>query len=78
MERRGVCPSTDGKKHLEMTMLLLEKVDRLEISIEVLAFIVPRVTGVVDILVGPQIGEEDFAGIGFDVCKGIEDMAVRL
>jgi hypothetical protein len=51
MERRSVCQSTNGKKHLEMTMLLLEKIDRLEISVEVIAFFVPRVAGVVDIVV---------------------------
>lgn len=27
-----------------------------------------------DVLVGPEVGEEDFAGVGADVCEGVENM----
>lgn len=28
-----------------------------------------------DVLVGPEVGEKDFAGVGADVCEGVEDVA---
>lgn len=38
-----------------MTVLLLEVVDSFEVAVKVIANIVPRITGIMDILVCPEI-----------------------
>lgn len=56
-------------------MLLLEIIYRLEVAVQVVAAVVPRIAGIVDIFVGPYVGENDFAGVGFEIGKGVEDVA---
>lgn len=61
-----------------MSVLSFEEVDGFEVAVEVgTAWIVPGVGGVVDVLVGPEVGEEDFAGVGADVGEGVEDVAIE-
>ena len=55
-------------------MLLLQVVDGLEVAIEVLAIVVPGVTGIVDVLVRPGIGEKDFPCVSFQIREGIENV----
>jgi hypothetical protein len=38
--------------------------------------VIPRVTGVVYILVGPNVRENNLAGICLHVCKCIEDVSL--
>lgn len=59
-------------------MLFFEEVDGFEVAVEVgTAGVVPGVGGVVDVLVGPEVGEEDFAGVRADVGEGVEDVTVE-
>ena len=53
MERRGVCPASDGEEDLELPVLLLQLVDRLEVAVEIVSLVVPGVAWVMDLLVGP-------------------------
>lgn len=55
MKLRRIRPSADAQKHLQVSILLLEVVNSLEIPIQIVSAFVPRVTRVVDILVGPRI-----------------------
>lgn len=68
---RGVCPSTDGKEGFEVPILLLELEERFEVSIEVVSGLVPFVTGVMDILVGPCIGYVYNSRIRAHICESI-------
>jgi len=56
-----------------MPMLLLKHVDGFEIAEE--ALVIPRVARVMDLFVGPFIGEEDFSGISSDVGERIKNMS---
>ena len=57
-----------------MTMLLLQVVYCLEVAIEICTRIGPRVTGVVNVLVSPEVREEDFTGVWPDICERIKDV----
>ena len=54
-------------------MLLLEHVDGFEVSKE--ALFIPRVAGVMNLLVGPCVGEKDLSGIGTNVGESIKDVS---
>ena len=69
-------PATYGKEHFEVTILLLEIIYGFEIAVEIFALVIPRVTGVVYILVGPNVRENNLAGICLHVCKCIEDVSL--
>lgn len=71
MEVRGVGPATDRKQDLEMTVCLFQLVDCLEVTVQVLPTVVPRVTRIVDVGVRPCIGEVNIATIGLDVRERI-------
>lgn len=74
MEGRRVRPASDGQEDLEVAVLLLQLVDGLEVAVQVLARVAPRVPGVMDLLVRPGVREEDLAAVGPYVCKCIEDV----
>lgn len=59
-----------------MPVLFLELVEGLEVSVEVLSIIVPRVPRIVDLLVCPRVRQKDFSRIRFQICKGIEYVAI--
>lgn len=61
-----------------MSMFLLEQIDCFHIAIQVLARVIPRVAGVVDILIRPQVREEDFPRVGFDICEGVKKVTTRV
>ena len=75
MEARRVRPPSDAQHDLQVAVLLLEEVELLEAAVEVASGLVPGVALVVDVLVGPEVGEGDLAGAGVDVGEGIEDVA---
>jgi len=56
-----------------MPMLLLEHVDGFEIAKE--ALLIPRVARVMNLFIGPFIGEEDFSGISSDVGERIKNVS---
>ena len=64
---------------LEIPMLLLEQVERLQVPIQILigVLIIPIVARVVDLLVRPSVGQVHLATVGLDVGKGVEDMRER-
>jgi hypothetical protein len=55
VEGRRICPTTDREKYFEMTILLLEIIDGFEIAIEIFALVIPGVTGIVYVLIGPYV-----------------------
>lgn len=57
-----------------MSVLLLELVDRLEVAVEVRSVVVPRVSGIVDVLVSPEVGENDLAAVRSQVGEGVENV----
>lgn len=69
----GVGPATDREEYFEIAIFLLEKVKLLEVAVQVVALVVPRVTVVVDLNVGPCIGEDNFA-VRAVVTEGVEDV----
>jgi len=54
-------------------MLLLKHVNGLEVAKE--ALVIPRVAGIMDLFIGPFIGQEYFSRISPDVCEGVEDVS---
>lgn len=58
-----------------MSVLLFQFVDSLEITVEVVSNIIPRVTRIVDILVCPSIRKDDFARVRPQISECIEDVA---
>ena len=58
-----------------MPVFLLEIIDRLEVSVQVVPRVIPRVAWIVYVLVGPDVREEDFSCVGFKVRKGVKKMA---
>jgi len=54
---------------------LLEIIDRLEVSVQVVPRVIPRVAWIVYVLVGPGVREDNLACISSEVCKGVEKMA---
>ena len=55
-------------------MLLLKHVDGLEVAKE--ALVIPRIARVMNLFIGPFIGQEDFSRISPDVCEGVENVSV--
>lgn len=74
VERRGVCPTSDAEQHLQVSVRLFEIVNGFEVSVQVVAAVVPRVTRVMYVLVSPYVGQEHLASVRFKVCKCIKDM----
>lgn len=74
MERWRVGPSADGENKLEVSVLLLQFVDCLEVSVQILPTVVPRIPRVVNFLIGPGIRQENLAGIRLYICKCIQNM----
>jgi len=66
-EVRGIGPAADGEKSFETAVALLEEVELLEGTVDVVAWVVPRVGGVVFVGVGPGVCEEDLTGLRADV-----------
>jgi len=58
---RGIRPPSNGEQHFDVTVLFLEVVDCFEVAVEVVPDIIPRVAGIVDVLVRPRIREDDLA-----------------
>lgn len=58
-------------------MFFLELVEGLEIAIEISTAIVPGVARVVDILVRPEVGEEDLTGVCPNVGECIQDVTEK-
>ena len=53
-------------------MSLLQLVYRLEVTIQIGSRIRPRVTRIVNVLVRPEVGKENFAGVRADICEGVK------
>lgn len=75
VHRRGIRPPADADQDFEVAVLLLEEVYGFEVPVEVRGGLVPGVAGVVDVFVGPGVGDDDFAGGGY-VGEGVEDVSV--
>jgi len=71
---RRISPPPNTEEDLEVSILLLQLVDCFEVTIEVGTDVIPRVPGIVDILVGPRIREDDFARVRFHVGERVEDV----
>lgn len=67
----GVCPASDGEEGFELAVAFLGEVELFEVTVEVIACVVPGVGREVDVGVGPGVGEVDFTGFGADVGEGI-------
>jgi len=74
MKRRGVSPTSDAKQHLQVTTPLFEVVYGFEVPVEIIAALVPRVARMMDVLVGPYVGQEHLTTVSFQICKRIEDV----
>jgi len=61
-----------------MAIGFLELVDRLEVSVKVVAGVVPRVSGVMNVLVGPDVRQVNLAGVGTDVGECIQNVAASV
>ena len=61
------------EEKFEVSMLLLKHVDGFEVAEE--ALVIPRIARVMDLFIGPFIGQEDFSGISPDVGKCIKDVS---
>ena len=61
MELWGIRPPSDGEQYFDVTVLFLKVVDCFEVAVEVVPDIIPRVAGIVDVLVRPRIREDDLA-----------------
>lgn len=61
------------KKEFEVPMLLLEHVDGFEVAEK--ALVIPRISRVMDLFIGPLIGEEHFSGILPDVGERVKDVS---
>jgi len=69
----GDCVLTYGEEKFEVPVLLLKHVDGFKVAKE--ALVVPRVARVMNLLVGPLIGEEYLSGIGTNVGESIKDVS---
>jgi len=69
----GRCVLAYREEKFEVPMLLLEHVDGFEVAEE--ALVIPRIARVMDLFIGPFIGQEDFSGISPDVCEGVENVS---
>jgi hypothetical protein len=78
MKRRGVSPATDAEKYFEMAIGFLEVVDRLEIPVQVVPDVIPRVTWIMNIFVCPNVGQKDLASVRRDVGKSVKYVADRV
>ena len=72
-----VSPTPNRKKDLKMSIFFLEFVKSFEVAIEVCSGFIPRVTGIMNVLVGPQVREIDFARVRLNVGEGVEDMSAN-
>lgn len=61
-----------------MSMLFLQLVNGLEVAIQILATVSPRVSRVVNFLVCPSIRQKDFSSIWLEICKGVKDVSADL
>ena len=64
---------TYGEDKFEVPMLLLKHVDGSKVAKE--TPVISRVARVMNLLVGPFIGEKDLPGIGANVGKAIKDVS---
>jgi len=76
MEGRGIGPSSDAEQHFEVAVLLFQVIDSLEVAIEVCAGVIPRIARIMNVLIGPQIGEVDLARVRSYVRKCVENMTI--
>ena len=61
-----------------MSVLLLQLVNGLEVPIQVLAAVIPRILRIVDFLIGPRVREEDFSSVGLQIGERVENMPSSL
>lgn len=54
----GVSPSANGKQDFELAVLLLQKIQLLHASVNIVTGIIPGVTRIVLFNVGPAVGQE--------------------
>lgn len=66
-------PATDGQKALQVPVLLLFEHDLFDVAVNVVANIIPRVPFVMNVEVGPFVGQDHFAILTV-VSKRVEDM----
>jgi len=67
----GIRPPANREQHLEIAVLPLQQVQLLEVAVEIVALVVPRVAVIVDLDVGPGVGEDHFA-VGTVVAEAVE------
>lgn len=88
----AIGPPADGEKNLEMPILLLQVVQRLEVAwryvdtkdgdalakptIYVFSALIPGVARVMYVFVGVCVGQDHLAGVRLEVRKSVENMAV--
>jgi hypothetical protein len=70
----GVGPAANAQEHLHVAVPLFEEVELLDAAVHIVAGVIPRVSGVVLVRVGPRIGQIDFASLRADIGEGVEDV----
>ena len=75
MEVWRVRPPANAQKQLEMTVLLLELVYGFKVAIKIVAYVIPRIAWIMDVLVCPDVREDDLACILSNIGKGIKYMS---
>lgn len=69
-----VCPTTDRQEDFQVAVTLLVNVQLFQTAVEVVANIVPRISGPVFVGVCPAVGQVDLAALGTDVGKSVQNM----
>ena len=54
-----------------MAILFLEFINCFQVAIEIGADVIPRIAGVMNVLVGPCVGKKYLSTISFDIGEGI-------
>ena len=55
-----------------MPVLLLKHVNCFKVAKE--ALLIPRIARIMDLFVGPFVGEEDLSGFSPDICECVQDV----
>lgn len=67
-------PPANRQEDLEVTVLLFQKIQLLDTTVDIVAGIRPGVTGVMFLNVGPRVGHIDFPGFRTHIGEGVEDV----
>jgi hypothetical protein len=61
-----------------MTILLLQFIYCLEVPVQVLARIAPRVSGIMDLLVSPGVRKKNLASVRLQIRKCVKDVSAEV